>query len=105
MTKNLLNQSKNLLSLSAVLALTTGLPLAAKAGDGGGYYNAPPVKQMKVKDHKVKVKVVGGKAKIKVKPNGKEKVKIKGQNGEIAAQMAANANATQPSGPPPYYGK
>ena len=104
MKKNLLNNSKNLLTLIAGLALTVGLPIGAKAGGGGDYYHQPTVKQMKVKDHKVKVKVAGGKAKIKVKRNGKEKVKIKGPNGEFAARMASNANAPHPD-PAPYYGK
>lgn len=100
MNKNILNQPKSLLMLTAGLALTLGLPIGAEAGS----YNTPPVKQFKVKDHKVKVKLVGGKAKIKIKRNGKEKVKIKGRNGQIAAEMAANARTPQPS-QAPYYGK
>jgi hypothetical protein len=51
-----------------------------------------PVKRVKVKDHKVKVKAIDGKAKIKNKPNGKQKTKVKGPNGAFAADIAyANA--------------
>jgi len=50
------------------------------------------IKKVKVKDYKVKVKAVDGKAKIKDKPNGKHKVKVKGPNGDLAAGVAyANA--------------
>lgn len=100
MYQSILKPSRILLTLTAGIALTIGLPIAAHAGS----YDAPVVKQMKVKDHKVKVKVVGGKAKIKLKRNGKEKVKIKGRNGQLAAEIAANANAPSEA-PAPNYGK
>ena len=100
MNKNPLSKSKFLLLLISGLSLTIGLPTAAKAGN----YDTPPVKQMKVKDHKVKVKVVGGKAKFKTKRNGKEKIKIKGRNGQLAAEIATNAQAPYQA-PAPYYGK
>ncbi len=102
MNKNILNPSRVLLTLTAGIALSIGSPPGAHAGS----YDAPVVKQMKVKDHKVKVKMVGGKAKIKLKANGKEKVKIKGRNGQLAAEIAANANApSNAPAPAPYYGK
>ncbi len=104
MNKNILTHSKHLLMLTAGLALTIGLPVNADAGADAVTYGTPVVKQMKVKDHKVKVKVVGGKAKIKIKRNGKEKVKIKGRNGQLAAEIAANANEPTPVSTP-YYGK
>ena len=58
-----------------------------------------PVKKVKVKDHKVKVKAIDGKAKIKDKPNGKQKVKVKGPNGDLAADIAyAAANPSCDTG-------
>lgn len=59
------------------------------------------VQKMKVKDHKVKVKGVDGKAKIKNKANGKQKFKAKGPNGDIAADIAQSAYY----GPAPYHSK
>lgn len=59
------------------------------------------VRQVKVKDHKVKVKTFNGKAKIKDKPNGKHKVKVKGPTGDIAADIARNSFY----GPPMYCSK
>ena len=100
MNKSTLTQSKFLLTLIAGLALSVGLPMAADAGS----YDGPPIKQLKVKDHKVKVKVAGGTAKFKTKRNGKEKIKITGPNGQLAAQIAANAQAPNHA-PTPYYGK
>ena len=49
------------------------------------------VRKVKVKDHKVKVKAVDGKAKIKHKANGKQKIKVKGPNGDLAADLAYSA--------------
>lgn len=100
MNKTTLNKSKSPLTLIAGIALSLGLPLGAEAGP----FDTPPIKQMRVKDHKVKVKLVGGKAKIKIKRNGKEKIKIKGRNGQLAAQIAGNAQAPCPS-PVPHFGK
>lgn len=59
------------------------------------------VRQVKVKDHKVKVKTFNGKAKIKDKPNGKHKVKVKGPTGDVAADIAQSAYY----GPAPYGSK
>lgn len=77
----------------ALLALAT----PASADDYG-----VEVKQTKVKDHKVKVKVVGGKAKIKEKANGKQKVKVKGPNGGAAAAIATDLGEQRDS--PELYG-
>lgn len=74
-----------LLALAALTAFACA-PLAAEARADDF------VKKVKVKDHKVKVKAVDGKAKIKDKPNGKHKVKVKGPNGDLAADIA-HANA------------
>jgi hypothetical protein len=94
-------QSRRALPLLACLFLFAGPPLASEA------FGDDFVRQVKVKDHKVKVKTVGGKAKIKSKANGKEKFKAKGPNGAFAADIArANAGLPYP-GPPlypvPYY--
>ena len=59
------------------------------------------VRKVKVKDHKVKVKTVGGKAKIKNKANGKQKFKAKGWSGDLAASIAHDAV----SGPGCRHGK
>ncbi|MDF1823536.1 MAG: hypothetical protein P1U68_02780 [Verrucomicrobiales bacterium] len=56
-----------------------------------GGYGEPIVKKVKVKDHKVKVKTVGGKAKIKNKGYGKQKVKVKGWSGDYASSIAREA--------------
>ena len=83
---NLLQHSTRLvLPALASVSLFIGLPMEAAASDH------PAVKKMKVKDHKVKVKVNGGKAKIKHKRNGKQKIKVKGWNGELAAAIANEA--------------
>ena len=79
----MLHKVHSILSTFAVLALITGLPFGADAYDD--------VKRVKVKDHKVKVKMFNGKAKIKQKGYGKEKIKVKGPNGQIAASIASEA--------------
>jgi len=78
----LLCRTGHTLLVLATLMAFAGAPLdsEARADD--------PVKRVKVKDHKVKVKAVDGKAKIKDKPNGKYKVKLKGPNGDLAAGIA-----------------
>ena len=78
--------SRFILPTFASAALFFGVPIEA-----AGYDDHPEVKKVKVKDHKVKVKTVGGKAKIKHKANGKQKVKVKGWNGELASAIAADA--------------
>ncbi len=79
------HSSRFILPAFASAALWFGIPTEAAADDD------PSVKKVKVKDHKVKVKTVGGKAKIKHKANGKQKVKVKGWNGDLASSIAADA--------------
>ncbi len=67
--------------LAALLAL--GAPSA-----GARPRVAVPVKKMKVKDDKVKVKTFGGRAKVKDKSGGRRKVKAKGRNAGPAAAIA-----------------
>lgn len=65
-----------------------------------------PIRKAKVGEHKVKIKTFGGKAKIKDKPSGKQKVKIKGPNGAFAADVAYSAIAPPCGGPfydQPFY--
>lgn len=81
----LIHRTRHALAILASLSLFAGLPLASDT------YAADPVKKVKVKDHKVKVKTVGGKAKIKDKANGKRKIKMKGPNGDLAAGIAHDA--------------
>lgn len=97
MKTRLLNQSKSVLAIVATLALAAAMPLTTQAND--------QVKKVKNKDHKVKVKVVGGKAKIKTKANGKQKVKVKGWNGDLAAAIAEDSQGGYCEAPQPYYGK
>lgn len=81
----LLKPTAFIVPVIAALALFAGTPVHA------GGYGEPPIKKVKVKDHKVKVKTVGGKAKIKNKPNGTQKVKVKGWSGGLAASIASEA--------------
>ena len=82
----LLRRTGHALLVLATLTAFAGAPLDSSA------HAYDPVKKVKVKDHKVKVKTIDGKAKIKDKPNGKHKVKVKGPNGDLAAEIAyANA--------------
>lgn len=74
-------------SLACIATFTLFGPSVAEAGG----YDDSTVKKVKVRDHKVKVKTVGGKAKIKNKANGKYKVKVKGPNGDHAAAIADEA--------------
>lgn len=74
---------KSILPLLASLSLLVGAPI-----NSWSYEDHPEVKKVKIKDHKVKVKTVGGKAKFKAKANGKQKAKVKGWNGELAAAIA-----------------
>ena len=85
MNSYFLSKTKTLFALAAGLALSVGIPISASA------YDDDRIKRVKVKDHKVKVKVIGGKAKIKHKRNGKEKRKVKGYNGQLAAAIADEA--------------
>lgn len=77
-----LRRTGRVLLVLATLAAFVGAPLDSSA------HAYDPVKKVKVKDHKVKVKAIDGKAKIKNKPNGKHKVKVKGPNGDLAARIA-----------------
>ena len=79
------SKTKTLFALAAGLALSIGLPITGSA------YDDDQVKRVKVKGHKVKVKVIGGKAKIKHKRNGKVKHKVKGYNGDFADAIAYEA--------------
>lgn len=83
MKSQLSSTSKLILPVFASLSLFVGVPITSQA-----YEDNPAVKKVKVKDHKIKVKTVGGKAKIKDKASGKQKAKIKGWNGELAAAIA-----------------
>lgn len=84
--KNLLvSPARHALVLFASISLFAGLPL------GSDVHAQDIVKKMKVKDHKVKVKTIDGKAKIKNKANGTQKVKVKGPNGYIASDIAHEA--------------
>lgn len=83
--KTILNSTKLILPAFASLSLFVGFPMEVHA------YDDSSIKKVRVKDHKVKVKTVGGKAKIKHKANGKQKFKVKGWNGELAAEIAADA--------------
>lgn len=76
---------RHALVLLASISLFAGLPL------GTDVLAEDIVKKMKVKDHKVKVKTIDGKAKIKNKANGTQKVKVKGPNGYIASDIAHEA--------------
>lgn len=78
----LLRRTGHAFLILATLAAFSGAPLDSSA------HAYDPVKKVKVKDHKVKVKTIDGKAKIKDKPNGKHKVKVKGQTGDFAAEIA-----------------
>ncbi|MEM6280169.1 MAG: hypothetical protein AAF733_11860 [Verrucomicrobiota bacterium] len=83
MKSQLSTPSKLILPVFASLSLLLGAPITSQA-----YENNPAVKKVKVKDHKIKVKTVGGKAKIKDKASGKQKAKVKGWNGDLAASIA-----------------
>jgi hypothetical protein len=86
MTPTLFRRPARLLVMLSTLAVFAFAPLSSEA------LAYDPVKRVKVKDHKVKVKAIDGKAKIKNKPNGKHKTKVKGPNGAFAADVAyANA--------------
>lgn len=80
------NQKKHsivqLATITVLLGLSFGVPKSAEA------YHEPIVKKTKVKPHKVKVKTIGGKAKIKNKANGKHKLKVKGPTGGLANAIA-----------------
>ena len=78
------------LPILAAISLIAGIPT------GAGAYDDTLVKNVTVKDRKVKVKVAGGKAKIKHKGNGKKKVKVKGSNGDIAHAIAREAAGCEP---------
>jgi hypothetical protein len=100
--KNLLySHTRQALTIAASLTLLIGMPLTSNA------YENDFVKKVKVKDHKVKVKTVDGKAKIKNKANGDQKFKAKGPNGDLAADIAYEAAGYPPQGLPagavPYY--
>ena len=89
----LIRRTGHALLVLATLAAFAGAPFDSEARA----YD--PVKKVKVKDHKVKVKAIDGKAKIKDKPNGKHKVKVKGPNGDLAAEIAyAAANPSCDTG-------
>lgn len=84
--KNLLaSTTRHTLVLLASISLLAGLPLGTEV------HAQDFVKKMKVKDHKVKVKTIDGKAKIKNKANGTQMVKVKGPNGYIASDIAHEA--------------
>lgn len=82
MNTTILRRPARLFLTLATLAAFTCAPLASEA------LAYDPVKKVKVKDHKVKVKAIDGKAKIKHKPSGKQKTKVKGPNGAFAADIA-----------------
>lgn len=99
MNTTLIHRTGRLFLMLAALTAFACAPLAteARADDF--------VKKVKVKDHKVKVKAIDGKAKIKNKPNGKQKTKVKGPNGAYAADIAyANAYPSCDTGAG-YYSK
>ena len=82
----LIRRTGHALLVLATLAAFAGAPFDSEARA----YD--PVK-------KVKVKAIDGKAKIKDKPNGKHKVKVKGPNGDLAADIAyAAANPSCDTG-------
>ncbi|MCB1205785.1 MAG: hypothetical protein KDN18_16100 [Verrucomicrobiae bacterium] len=85
MNVSLLLQPSRALLVLASLAAFACAPLASEARADDF------VRKVKVKDHKVKVKAVDGKAKIKHKANGKQKIKVKGPNGDLAADLAYSA--------------
>ena len=85
MNSSLLLQTSRALLVLASLAAFACAPLASEARADDF------VRKVKVKDHKVKVKAVDGKAKIKHKANGKQKIKVKGANGDLAADIAYSA--------------
>lgn len=85
MNTTILRRPARLFLTLATLAAFTCAPLASEAL---AYDPYDPVKKVKVRDHKVKVKAIDGKAKIKNKPNGKQKTKVKGPNGAYAADIA-----------------
>jgi hypothetical protein len=102
--KNLLNNSarRSLLILVSLSAFAFAFaPLDSDAFDDG------LVKRVKVKDNKVKVKTIDGKAKIKNKANGTQKIKVKGPNGDIAADIArfrlSNADCEELGGPEAFF--
>ena len=87
--KSLLPKQKSssfvrLAAITALLGLSIGLPLSADA------YQDPFVKKVKVKQHKVKVKTIGGKAKIKNRFNGSQRVKVRGFTGMVAHTIASD---------------
>lgn len=85
--KSLLPKQKSssflkLAAITGLLSLSIGLPISADA------YQDPFVKKVKVKQHKVKVKTVGGKAKIKNRFNGIQRLKVRGFTGMVAHTIA-----------------
>gem|GEM_PF-853967 len=87
--KSLLPKQKSssfvrLAAITALLGLSIGLPLSADA------YQDPLVKKVKVKQHKVKVRTIGGKAKIKNRFNGSQRVKVRGFTGMVAHTIASD---------------
>lgn len=85
MNNLLAHRTRHALALFASISLFAGLPL-------GREVNAQDfVKKTKVTNHKVKVKTIDGKAKIKNKADGTQKVKVKGPNGYIASDIAHEA--------------
>lgn len=97
MKTKLFSSSALVLPLFATVALLFNAPIQSQA-----YENDPRVKKVKVKDHKIKVKTIGGKAKIKDKVSGKQKAKVKGWNGQFAASIADEIVAGTPQS---YHGK
>jgi len=93
MTTRLIHRPGRLFAILASLALAAGLPLGANAHDDD------IVDKVKIKDHKVVVKVEGGRAKIKQKRNGRTKVRVRGPNGDIARSIARDI-AGHPQGCP-----
>lgn len=89
MKTSLLSKTNHAFGLFAALAIAFGISVGVP--QNASAYDDQFVKKVKTKNHKVKVKTVGGKAKIKDKANGKHKVKVKGPNGEIAHAIAHDA--------------
>jgi hypothetical protein len=85
MNNLLAHRTRHALALFASISLFAGLPL------GREVHAQDFVKKTKVTNHKVKVKTIDGKAKIKNKADGTQKVKVKGPNGCIASDIAHEA--------------
>ena len=78
-------RTRSAVALLASLFLFPGLPISP------GMQAAHVYKKVKVKDHKVKVKAFGGKAKLKEKAGGDRKLNAKGPNRGLAAAIARDA--------------